>query len=86
MKTAPHIDGSAHPSSRVHLRVVEPAPEIDAAALAREIAHRVEGEVRFDAGSRALYATDASNYRHVPIGVVLPRHADNVAPPLAVCR
>lgn len=86
MKTAPHIDGSAHPSSRVHLRVVEPAPEIDAAALAREIAHRVEGEVRFDAGSRALYATDASNYRHVPIGVVLPRHADDVAATLAVCR
>ena len=32
----------------------------------------VRGEVRFDAGSRALYATDASNYRQVPIGLVIP--------------
>jgi signal transduction histidine kinase len=39
---------------------------------------RVEGEVRFDAGARALYATDASNYRQAPIGVVIPRHTDDV--------
>ena len=32
-----------------------------------------EGEVRFDTGSRALYATDGSNYRQVPIGVVVPK-------------
>jgi len=32
----------------------------------------VRGEVRFDQASRALYATDASNYRQVPIGLVLP--------------
>ena len=40
----------------------------------------VRGEVRFDQASRALYATDASNYRQVPIGLVLPRdEADVVA-------
>ncbi len=43
-----------------------------------QLARVVEGEVRFDPGSRALYATDASNYRMVPIGVVIPRHAEDV--------
>ncbi|HVL34090.1 MAG TPA: FAD-binding oxidoreductase, partial [Burkholderiales bacterium] len=53
-----------------------------AAALAREL----EGEVRFDEGSRALYATDASNYRQVPIGVVLPRGVEDVLATVALCR
>ncbi len=43
-------------------------------------------EVRFDAGSRALYASDASNYRQVPIGLVVPRSAEDVAAAVAVCR
>jgi FAD/FMN-containing dehydrogenase len=43
-----------------------------------QLARVVEGEVRFDPGSRALYATDASNYRMVPIGIVIPRHAEDV--------
>ena len=51
---------------------------VDAAALASALEREIEGEVRFDDGSRALYATDASNYRQVPIGVVLPRSADDV--------
>ena len=34
--------------------------------------------MRFDKGSRALYATDASNYRQVPIGVVIPRSVEGV--------
>ena len=42
-------------------------------ALARELRAAIAGEVRFDDGSRALYATDGSNYRQVPIGVVVPR-------------
>jgi hypothetical protein len=37
--------------------------------LERALRTRIRGEVRFDAGSRALYATDASNYRQVPIGL-----------------
>ena len=46
--------------------------------LAAELAGRSKGEVRFDAGSRALYATDGSNYRQVPIGVVIPHDVDDV--------
>src|SRR5579862_2845945 len=58
----------------------------DAAALADALRSRIGGEVRFDSGSRALYATDASNYRQVPIGVVLPRDADDVLAAISVCR
>jgi FAD/FMN-containing dehydrogenase/Fe-S oxidoreductase len=46
----------------------------------------VRGEVRFDAGSRALYASDSSNYRQLPIGVVFPRDAADVEAALAACR
>jgi FAD/FMN-containing dehydrogenase/Fe-S oxidoreductase len=42
--------------------------------------------VRFDLGSRALYAADASNYRQLPIGVVFPRDAADVEAALAACR
>src|SRR5581483_6075981 len=58
----------------------------DRAALARALSGVVEGEVRFDRGSRALYATDASNYRQVPIGVVLPRDLDDVVTTVSVAR
>jgi FAD/FMN-containing dehydrogenase/Fe-S oxidoreductase len=54
--------------------------------LAREVAEAIDGEARFDEGSRALYANDASIYREVPLGVILPRHADDVVAALAVCR
>src|SRR6266571_241656 len=54
--------------------------------LANDLRRAVAGEVRFDAGSRALYATDASNYRQVPIGVVIPRDADDVTATIDVCR
>ena len=45
-------------------------------ARAARCDREVDGDVRFDRGTRALYATDASNYRHVPIGVVIPRTID----------
>jgi len=48
-------------------------PLPDVAGLEQELRNSIEGEVRFDAGSRALYATDGSNYRQVPIGVVVPK-------------
>jgi hypothetical protein len=47
--------------------------QLDVTRLEHELRQRVRGEVRFDDGSRALYAADASNYRQVPIGVVIPR-------------
>jgi len=59
---------------------------LDAQALAVELRRRIAGDVQFDAGARALYATDASNYRQVPIGVVRPRSADDVAATIAACR
>jgi len=59
---------------------------VDAAALEQELRRRVEGEVRFDAGSRAAYSTDASNFRQVPIGVVVPRTVDAVVETVAVCH
>jgi FAD/FMN-containing dehydrogenase/Fe-S oxidoreductase len=46
----------------------------------------VRGEVGFDLGSRALYASDASNYRQLPIGVIFPRDAPDVEAALAACR
>ena len=55
-------------------------------ALARALAQKITGEVRFSAGARALYATDLSAYRQVPIGVVVPRHADDVVAAVDVCR
>src|ERR687888_17288 len=60
--------------------------DIDAEALATALRGSVRGEVRFDAGSRGAYATDASNYRQVPIGGGLPRDADDVVAAVAACR
>jgi FAD/FMN-containing dehydrogenase len=57
-----------------------------AAALESELKRVVRGEVRFDRGSRALYATDGSNYRQIPIGLVVPRDAEDVVDAVAVCR
>ncbi|MEV0971617.1 FAD-binding and (Fe-S)-binding domain-containing protein [Microtetraspora glauca] len=54
--------------------------------LERELRRRVDGEVRFDDGSRAIYSTDASNYRQVPTGVVVPRTVDAAVEAVAVCR
>ena len=58
----------------------------DVRELARELEGVVTGEVRFDAGSRAMYAHDASNYRQPPIGVVIPRDVGDVEHTLRVCR
>ena len=52
----------------------------------RRLRRNIRGEVRFDQGSRALYATDGSNYRQVPIGVVLPRDTDDIIATVALCR
>ena len=51
-------------------------PVAGTVALQRELAARVDAEVRFDPGTSAVYAHDASNYRQVPIGVVVPRTVD----------
>ncbi|HEX5272876.1 MAG TPA: FAD-linked oxidase C-terminal domain-containing protein [Gemmataceae bacterium] len=62
------------------------ARNVDADGLAAELRTRLRGEVRFDKGSRALYATDGSNYRQVPIGVVIPRDKADVEATVESCR
>ena len=62
------------------------ATEIDRRGIAADLRSAIDGEVRFDAGTRALYATDASNYRMPPIGVVIPRHTDELVEIHRICR
>ena len=59
---------------------VETAPSLQA-----ELERRVDGEVRFDSGSRAAYAVDSSNYRQVPVAVVTPRTVEAAVDTIAVC-
>ncbi|MGH9123703.1 MAG: FAD-binding and (Fe-S)-binding domain-containing protein [Acidimicrobiales bacterium] len=54
--------------------------------LAADLRAAVSGEVRFDTQAKALWSTDASNYRQEPIGVVLPRNGDDVVAAIGVCR
>jgi len=61
-------------------------PRDAAWSLQTELARALEGEVRFDAGSRALYATDGSNYRQAPIGVVIPRSVQDVEATVRLAR
>lgn len=64
-----------------------PAHDIDLSALAADLlAADIDAEIRFDAGSRAAYSTDSSNYRMVPLGVVVPRSVEAVPTVIEVCR
>jgi FAD/FMN-containing dehydrogenase/Fe-S oxidoreductase len=87
----PGIGRGAQPAHRSVQETVpygSPAPwgAEAARALEEDLRRGVEGEVRFDRGSRALYATDGSNYRQVPIGVVVPRTLDDVRATVSACR
>jgi len=68
------------------LGVPSSQPAFDVRGLDTKLRRAIAGEVRFDDGSRALYATDASNYRQVPIGVVIPRSVDDVLATVELCR
>ncbi|MGA8532314.1 MAG: FAD-binding and (Fe-S)-binding domain-containing protein [Acidobacteriaceae bacterium] len=74
----------------VPLPVIQPSRRHEQFDAARELEAKlrgsVRGEIRFDPASRALYATDASNYRQTPIGVVIPHDAADVEATLAACR
>ena len=61
--------------------VFQPAVELE-----KELKQVIRGEVRFDRGSRALYATDGSNYRQIPIGLVVPRDEADVIAAVEACR
>src|SRR3954469_17278019 len=58
----------------------------DARPLAAALKNNVAGEVRFDAGSRALYATDGSNYRQGSLGGVSTKEVDDILATIATCR
>ncbi|MEU2322024.1 FAD-binding and (Fe-S)-binding domain-containing protein [Streptomyces althioticus] len=58
----------------------------DQRELAAALRGAVRGEVDLGVTARALTTMDASNYRRIPLGVVAPRDADDVAAALAVCR
>ena len=83
------------PGERRHLPVLDdrrarrrPAgvDDLDLDSLERTLRRSVRGEVHFDAGNRAAYAHDSSNYRQSPLGVVLPEDPDDVLAVLAACR
>jgi FAD/FMN-containing dehydrogenase/Fe-S oxidoreductase len=67
-----------------HAKPVDSFPQ--ARELESELRRSIRGEVRFDRGSRALYAADGSNYRQIPIGLVIPRDAADVTAALAACK
>ena len=69
------------PSSHAHARDRFAASD----ALEQALKRTVRGEVRFDNGSRALYATDASNYRQIPIGLVIPLDETDVEATIKAC-
>ena len=59
---------------------------LDALGLEQALRAEIRGEVRFDSSARALYATDGSNYRQIPIGVVCPCDKDDVLAAISLCR
>ncbi len=59
---------------------------VDAEALASALEAEIQGEVMFDPGTRGLYSTTGSNYRQVPIGVVVPRSTEDIRATLRACR
>jgi FAD/FMN-containing dehydrogenase/Fe-S oxidoreductase len=59
--------------------------ELQRDLLARHLRKHLQGEVRFDSGSRKLYSTDASIYQMEPLGVVLPRTVDDLVATVQIC-
>src|SRR5271168_2283201 len=74
------------PSNFAELARAAKSAVVDASGLASALTRHVRGDVRFDDGTRALYATDGSNYRQIPIGIVLPRNADDVIATISMAR
>jgi FAD/FMN-containing dehydrogenase/Fe-S oxidoreductase len=64
----------------------ETLPSAKAEELASVLKRRTDAEVRFDTGSKALYASDLSMYRQVPVGVVIPKSMDDVIETVRTCR
>jgi FAD/FMN-containing dehydrogenase/Fe-S oxidoreductase len=78
MATSSFVELRAHRHAATVVRAPSSLPE--------RLRRAIRGEVRFDTASRALYARDASNFRMTPLGVVVPKDAEDVAATLAICR
>src|SRR3954447_10277509 len=76
---------AAKPDPRFRTRPVGTV-DVDRTTLRKRLESELEGEVRFRAGDRALYATGGSNYRMIPIGVVIPKSIDDVLATIDACR
>src|SRR5947209_7453634 len=74
-----HLDGRLQTGTTSTLTV-------NVAELEKQLRSGIRGEVRFGGGDRGMYASDAGNYRMVPIGVVLPADAGDVLHTLEACR
>ena len=68
----------------VQIQAISVVPDAD--RFRQELKSKVEGEVRFDPVSRALYSTDASVYQIQPVGVVIPRNREDIMRSLEICR
>ncbi len=91
MPAIPDIDKRIKRRYEIHHdgdpRFVTPqSKNVNAALLEKELKKVIKGEVRFDNGSKALYSTDASNYRQIPIGVVIPRSKYDIINAVAICN
>src|SRR5690348_16183626 len=85
--TTPHAPNGSRTSHRsAGAAPMKTEVELNAGALERDLARALQGEVRFSDGDRALYATDGSNYRMLPIGVVNPRSVDDIVATVEICR
>ena len=58
--------------------MAQPKPDYSTHPIAKRLRHELAGDVRFDPMTRTLFSTDASNYQIMPIGVVFPRHAEDI--------
>src|SRR5438552_18891372 len=65
---------------------IEARPDVDVRGLKAALAAQLDGEVRFDRISQALYSTDASVYQILPLGVVIPKTRDDVVRTVNICR
>ena len=60
-------------------------PQTNLTDLTRELQQRTRAEIRFDRITRILYATDASNYQIMPVGVVIPRTIEDLVATMEIC-
>jgi FAD/FMN-containing dehydrogenase len=82
---ARRVEGFPAPDGRIRREGIAVSSDT-IEALHRALEASLEGEVRFSVGDRALYATDASNYRQIPYGVVLPKCAEDAVKTVRLCN